>query len=113
MTVKSNNENNNKHGLKSAPKLVLNDQDRLYLATAVKCANKLTFVYTLACHKCGANQWEFIPKTEFATFDNAHDANIYYRTVQQVMDFQQKMPGPKSIMETMADTIKKFKENTR
>lgn len=113
MTVKSNNGNGKNLAFKSAPKLVLNDQDRLYLATAVKSVNKLTFVYTLACHKCNATQWEIMPKTEIATFDNVRDADIYYRTVRQVMDFQQKMPGPKCIMESMADTIKKFMENTR
>ena len=94
------------------PRVILSANDKLYLATAVKSVDKLTFIYTLACLRRG-NQYELNPTTEIATFDNAHDAMIYHKTVRQVMDFQQKMVGPQKIKEILADDIAAFNQNVR
>jgi len=94
------------------PRVILSANDKLYLATAVKSVDKLTFIYTLACLRRG-NQYELNPTTEIAAFDNAHDAMIYHKTVRQVMYFQQKMVGPQKIKEILADDIAAFNQNVR
>ena len=100
------------NNIPGAPKLVLSANDKLYLATATKSVDKLTFVYTLACLRRG-NRYELNPTTEIAAFDNAHDAMIYHKAVQQVMDFQQKMVGPQKIKEILTADISAFNQNVR
>ena len=100
------------NNIPGAPKLVLSANDKLYLATATKSVDKLTFVYTLACLRRG-NRYELNPTTEIATFDNAHDAMIYHKSVQQVMEFQQKMVGPQTIKEILTNDIAAFNQNVR
>lgn len=100
------------NNIPGAPKLVLSANDKLYLAIATKSVDKLTFVYTLACLRRG-NRYELNPTTEIATFDNAHDAMIYHKAVQQVMEFQQKMVGPQTIKEILTDDISAFNQNVR
>ncbi len=95
-----------------APRLVLTANDKIYLATAVKSVDKLTFIYTLACLRRGT-QYEINPTTEIATFDNAHDAAIYHKTVNQIMTYQQKNIGPQKIREMLADDIVVFMQQTR
>lgn len=96
----------------AAPRLVLNDIDKIYLATAVKSVDKLTFIYTLVCH--GENrQYEMVPRTEIAAFTNQRDANIYYRTVNQIMDFQAKMKGVDMIKQSSQKYIDDFQRRTR
>ena len=104
---------NNDNKQISQPKLTLNDEDKLYLAVAVKSANKLTFIYTLACLKANGRQWNAIPTTEISTFDNVKDADIYFKTVNQIMNYQQKSLGPQKIKEMFAGEIKAFKERVR
>ncbi len=105
--------NQNTTTVAGAPKLVLNNIDRLYLATAVKSVRNLTFIYTLVCRNTGNRQYEIFPVTEIATFDNARDAAIYHQTVNQVMAYQQKMAGPQKIREMLATEIDAFKQQTR
>lgn len=107
-----NNKAQDKY-INGVPKLVLNMTDKLYLATAVKSVGKLTFVYTLACLKSNGNQYNLLPTTEIATFDNSRSADIYYKTVLQVMKNQQKNIGPQKIKEMMMDEILKFHQTVR
>lgn len=104
---------NNDNKQISQPKLTLNDEDKLYLAVAVKSANKLTFIYTLACLKANVRQWNAIPTTEISTFDNVKDADIYFKTVSEIMAYQDKQIGNKKIKESMKEYIKTFKKKTR
>lgn len=97
----------------SRPKLTLNDADKLYLATATKSVDKLTFIYTLACLKENGKQWNIFPTTEISTFDNVKDADIYFKTVNQIMDYQQKSLGPQKIKEMLEKEIREFTEKTR
>lgn len=107
-----NNKAQDKY-INGVPKLVLNMTDKLYLATAVKSAGKLTFVYTLACLKSNGNQYNLLPTTEIATFDNSRSADMYYKTVLQVMEYQQKNIGPQKIKDMMMDEILKFHQTVR
>ena len=104
---------NNDKKQTSQPKLILNDEDKLYLAVAAKSADRLTFVYTLVCLKANGRQWNAIPTTEISTFDNVKDADIYFKTVNQLMEYQQKDVGPKKIKKILANEIKAFDEKVR
>ncbi len=95
-----------------APRLVLNDMDKVYLATAVKSVDNLTFIYALVCR--GENRrYDIVPCIEVATFDNRHDANIFYRTVNQIMELQGKINGLNIIRETSQKYIEDFRRRTR
>lgn len=96
-----------------APKMVLNDTDKFYLAVAQKQIDKLTFVYSLACHNDGHNQYSLSPKTEIASFENAKDANVYYNTIRATMNFQQSANGGRVIAETMKPEIELFNQKVR
>ncbi len=96
-----------------APRLILNANDKIYLATAVKSVDKLTFIYTLACMRCDGNRYEINPTTELAAFDNVRDAAVYHKTINEIMAYQQKMVGPQKIKELLSAEIAQFTENLR
>ncbi len=91
----------------SSPKLTLDVMAKVYLATAVKSANKLTFVYTLACIRSG-NMYGLFPTTEISTFDSEKDAAIFHKTINEIMSVQSKHVGMKKIKDMMSDKIKEF-----
>lgn len=71
----------------AAPQVLLNDRDKMYMATAKKTSGTMTFVYSLVCPRTNGAYYEMIPNTEVATFTDPQPADIYYRTVNQIMDF--------------------------
>lgn len=94
------------------PKLTLGVMDKVYLATAVKSVDKMTFVYTLACLKKGEN-YNLWPTTEISTFDNEKDAAIYHKTINQIMQYQERHNGIQQIRQMLSDKVKEFRENTK
>ena len=56
-----------------------------------------------------------IPNTEVAAFTEPQPADIYYRTVNQIMEYQQRSAGFRAIREDefMAEYIKLFNEHTK
>jgi len=96
----------------SMPRLVLNDMDKIYLATAVKSVDKLIFVYTLVC-RGEKRQYDILPCIEVATFDNRRDADIFYRTVNQIMELQNRIQGLDVIRQASQKTIEDFHRRTR
>ncbi len=94
------------------PRLILNDIDKVYLATAVKSVDKLTFIYTLVC-RGEKRQYDIVPCIEVAAFDNRRDANIFYRTVNQIMELQSKLNGLSIIREASQKYIDDFHRRTR
>lgn len=97
----------------AAPRLVLNNTDRFYLAVVRKRSDRLTFVYTLACLNNGGNQYRMVPETEIATFDKPADADIYYNTVKELMNFQHSSDGGQMIADSMTAEIKLFNQRVR
>lgn len=99
----------------AAPQVLLNDRDKMYMATAKKTSGTMTFVYSLVCPRTNGAYYEMIPNTEVATFTDPQPADIYYRTVNQIMDFQQRSAGFRAIREGefMAEYIKLFNERTK
>lgn len=99
----------------AAPQLLLNDRDKMYMATAKKTSGTMTFVYSLVCPRTNGTYYEMIPNTEVAAFTDPQPADIYYRTVNQIMEYQQRSDGIRAIREGefMAEYIKSFNERTK
>lgn len=99
----------------AAPQVLLNDRDKMYMATAKKTSGTMTFVYSLVCPRTNGTYYEMIPNTEVATFTDPQPADIYYRTVNQIMEYQQRSAGFRAIREGefMAEYIKLFNERTK
>ena len=93
----------------AAPQVLLNDRDKMYIATAKKTSDTMTFVYSLVCPRTNGTYYEMIPNTEVAAFTDPQPADIYYRTVQQ------RSAGFRAIREGefMAEYIKLFNERTK
>lgn len=90
------------------PKLMLDAMSKVYLATAVKSVDKLTFIYTLACIKA-QNGYDLYPKIEIATFDDVKDAAIYHKTIKEIMRIQDNHIGMQRVKRMLADEVKNFK----
>ena len=99
----------------AAPQVLLNDRDKMYIATAKKTSDTMTFVYSLVCPRTNGTYYEIIPNTEVAAFTDPQPADIYYRTVNQIMEYQQRSAGFRAIREGefMAEYIKLFNERTK
>lgn len=99
----------------AAPQVLLNDRDKMYMATAKKTSGTMTFVYSLVCPRTNGTYYEMIPNTEVAAFTDPQPADIYYRTVNQIMEYQQRSAGFRAIREDefMAEYIKLFNERTK
>lgn len=99
----------------AAPQVLLNDRDKMYMATAKKTSDTMTFVYSLVCPRTNGTYYEMIPNTEVAAFTDPQPADIYYRTVNQIMEYQQRSAGFRAIREGefMAEYIKLFNERTK
>lgn len=99
----------------AAPQVLLNDRDKMYMATAKKTSGTMTFVYSLVCPRTNGTYYEMIPNTEVAAFTDPQPADIYYRTVNQIMEYQQRSAGFRAIREGefMAEYIKLFNERTK
>ncbi len=98
---------------KKTPKLMLNANDKLYLAVSKKNIGKLVYIYTLVNQKASGNRWDLFPTTEVATFDKKHKADIYYQTVNAIMNFQHELFGVQFMAKAFQDEILKFKEHTK
>ena len=99
----------------AAPQILLNDRDKMYMATAKKTSDTMTFVYSLVCPRTNGTYYEMIHSTEVAAFTDPQPADIYYRTVNQIMEYQQRSAGFRAIREGefMAEYIKLFNERTK
>lgn len=100
----------------AAPKLVLNDRDKFYLAVSEpRVVGKTSIVYTLVCLNTGGSYYEMIPRTEMASFDNPGDANMFYNAVSEMGRYQHKQPTWESFRRILdADKyISIFHQNTR
>ena len=61
----------------AAPQILLNDRDKMYMATAKKTSDTMTFVYSLVCPRTNGTYYEMIPSTEVAAFTDPQPADIY------------------------------------
>lgn len=98
---------------KDAPKMSLNSTDKLYLAVSKKSVGNLIYIYTLGNTKANHNQWNVNTTISVKTFDKKSKAEVYYKTLVEIMKLQHKNPGVQVIVDVFKEEIKRFKENTR
>ncbi len=96
-----------------APKLSLNSMDKLYLAISKKSIGNLTYIYTLANIKAAHNRWNLDATISVTTFKKKSDAEVYYKTLNEIMKLQHKNLGVQIMVDVYKNEIEKFKENTR
>ena len=96
------------------PDLTLSMDDKIYLAVAKQNTEKLAFVYTLACLRSngGANSFNLFPTEEIHAFINKDSANLYYETIQQIIDFNINDKVRTQLFETNDEWIQRFLDNT-
>ena len=97
------------------PNLTLNMDDKIYLAVAKKDADKLAFVYTLACLKANkmSNSYNLVPSREIHTFKNKESANLYYETIDEIVNVNANDETKQFLFSSNDKLIEKFMENTR
>ena len=82
---------------------------------AKKDTDKLAFVYTLACLKAAkqSNKYNMIPTPEIHTFKNKESAQIYYETIDEIVNFNLNDETKQAIFSVNDKMIEKFMENVR
>lgn len=107
LAIKWLNQNEN------APKYMLNSADKLYLAISKKSIGNLTYVYTLGNMKAASNRWNLNTTISVTTFKKKSDAEVYYKTLNEIMKLQHKNLWVQIMVDVYKNEIEKFKENTR
>lgn len=68
--------------------LQLGATDNLYLGVIKRISGKMTFVYTLVSKRDDFNRYPIIPETTVAAFNNPDKADIYHKTIVDIMRWQ-------------------------
>lgn len=73
-----------------APKsnLELSATDRLYLGLTRRSSGGLTFIYTLVSRRDEWGRYPILTETNVVAFKNSAKADIYYKTVLDIMRWQ-------------------------
>ena len=97
------------------PNLTLKMDDKIYLAVAKKDMDKLAFVYTLACLKATkqSNMYNLIPTPEIHTFKNKESAQLYYETIDEIVNVNMNDETKQAMFSANDKMIEKFMENVR
>ena len=97
------------------PNLTLNMDDKIYLATAKTGLDKLAFVYTLACLKADkkSNTFNLVPTREIHAFKNKEAAQLYYETIEQIVDVNSNDETKQPLFTANETLINRFMENVR
>ena len=72
------------------PDLELGATDKLYLAVTRRSMGDLTFIYTLVSVRDKMGLYPMLPETQVATFKNSAQADIYHKTIIDIMCWQSK-----------------------
>ena len=97
------------------PNLTLSMDDKIYLAVTKTDLDKLAFVYTLACLKTDkrANTFNLNPTREIHAFKNKEAAELYYNTIEQIVDVNASDETKQPIFNANEALINRFVENIR
>lgn len=97
------------------PDLTLSMDDKIYLAVSKTETDKLVFVYTLACLRDGekSSTYSMFPTREIHVFRNKDAADLYHKTIEQIVDFNMNDQGRSVFIETNNNLIERFLENGR
>lgn len=90
--------------------LVLNRDEKIYLAVSKEITDKLAFVYTLACLKQGknTNMYNMYATREIHTFKNKDLAELYHDTVQKIVEKNEQDETKQSLFSVNESLIERF-----
>ena len=90
--------------------LVLNMDEKIYLAVSKEITDKLAFVYTLACLKQGknTNMYNMYATREIHTFKNKDLAELYHDTVQKIVEKNEQDETKQSLFSVNESLIERF-----
>ena len=63
--------------------------------------------------KAAHNRWNLDATISVTTFKKKSDAEVYYKTLNEIMKLQHKNLGVQIMVDVYKNEIEKFKENTR
>ena len=95
------------------PLLNLSMTDKIYLAVSRQYADNLHYIYTLFCRENRPNNYNMIPETEIATFQDVTQADVYYNTVLKIKEFQSRGEVHKALSGFADISIADFQKRTR
>ena len=97
------------------PNLTLNMDDKIYLAVAKQHTEKLAFVYTLACVKSNkaSNMYNMYATAEIHAFKNKDSAQLYYDTVNQIVNVNTNDESKNVFFEMNEKLIEQFLTKTK
>ena len=97
------------------PNLTLNMDDKIYLAVSKHDADKLSFVYTLACLKTDrmSNSYNMDATREIHSFRNRDFAQLYHDTIEQIIEVNANTPSYDMFFSLNDKQIEKFMEHTK
>ena len=90
--------------------LVLNMDEKIYLAVSKEITDKLAFVYTLACLKQdkNTNMYNMYATREIHTFRNKDLAELYHDTVQKIVEKNEQDETKQSLFSVNESLINRF-----
>ena len=100
---------------KYKPILSLNMDEKIYLAVNKNTDSKTAFVFTLACLRLNPNSKSFegTATREIHAFENAESAEIYYNTIDKIVEINASDEKKQMFFETNKRLIEHFMENVR
>ena len=89
--------------------IILNADDRLYMAMITVYDKPNYAVYTLGHNRSNGAYYYMIPNVQVANFTNKQDADLYHDAIENIMDYQQNNGlVAKKIKEYDTEEIVKF-----
>lgn len=95
--------------------LVLNMDEKIYLAVSKELTEKLAFVYTLACLKQGknSNAYNMFATREIHAFKNKDMANMYHDTIEKIIEKNAEDENLQVLFSANDKVIERFVGNVR
>ena len=96
------------------PEFKISNVDRWYLAVARKNVDKLVIVYTLGCNRIkDGYSYDLVASIDVAAFSNPRKAEIYYKSIEALIDVCKDLPFHQGMMGYNEDALIYFKEKTK
>ena len=97
------------------PDLTLNMDTKIYLAVSKEIADRLAFVYTLACLKQNknTNTYNMYATREIHAFRNKDIAEVYHDTIEKIIEKNTSDKSKQVLFSANDKLIEQFYENSR
>lgn len=100
---------------KNKTDLTLSMDDKIYLAVSKELAEKLSFVYTLAClkQKQNSNMYNMFATREIHAFRDKNTAELYHDTIEKIIEKNTSDKSKQVLFSANDKLIEQFYENSR